>query len=353
MEDHSARLKQVEAELERTKQQLLTTAKAIRTTLAQCKAVYDHIKLERERLLNEPASETRDAKLLSVELRFRGAETNLQMAEAINALDLQKPIPATIKQQIGELALYTQFICIEANLARYKPVRRALGVALGLIQAPASAPEGRGPARTGALQAGAKPPGPQGKTGSLSAPRPTPALPARPGLPPRPGVAPRSPGPGAPPPPGLSRRPSGPQPGHTDLGEDRLAGNLNAYVTTDEGRQKLRVLYDRVADVELAVDALRGDSPGELARGMEESTGGLRQLAGKVYLVRRALAALDDNQPLADTLAFENSEIDPQIRQILVSLSPDDPDLGAPGAAKSASPGSNTLGERLRSIFKN
>jgi hypothetical protein len=117
----------------------------------------------------------------------------------------------------------------------------------------------------------------------------------------------------------------------------------------EEVRQKLRVLYDRIEEVEAAMVPLRGPSTGELSMPQEQASGALRQLAGKVYFIHRAIASLDGHGDLAAKLAFEITDVDPKVQQILLSLAPEAA-TGTPTAA--SEPEAGPLGARLRSIFK-
>ncbi|MEB3329506.1 MAG: hypothetical protein VKQ33_09770 [Candidatus Sericytochromatia bacterium] len=371
MDDLKARLKQAEAELEKVKHQLAVASRQLQAALRQAQAVQEYAEAEHSRVAAEPASERQAARLVFAELRLLSAAASLEVAQLAASLDLLKPIPPATKKRIDDLSLYIQFIGFEMNLARYQPVRHALGISLGLREPPEAPPPvpAPAPARPGlagrpgpAARPGLpRPPGPGG-TGPLPRPGGSPAAP-RPALPPRPASLARpAGGPSLGPPqrpgtgplraasPGLPSRP-GTRPLDKPAGLDPLvlAEELRPHVAVEEVRQKLRVLYDRLEEVEAAVAPLRGPSTGELSMPCEQASGALRQLAGKVYFIHRAVAALEGHGDLATKLAFEITEVDPKVQQILLSLSPEAVTTPAPPAAE---PEAGPLGARLRSIFK-
>jgi hypothetical protein len=359
MDDLKSRLKQAEAELEKVKQQLAVASKQLQAALKQAQAVQEYAEAEHARVSAEPASERKAARLAFAELRLLSASASLEVAQLAASLDLLKPIPPATKKRIDDLSLYIQFIGFEMNLSRYRPVRQALGISLGVLEAP-EAPAPARPGLPGAPRPGLPRPPAPGGTGPLPRPGVQPAprpLPPRPAPLPRPAGAPaaglpqrsatgslRPPAPGQPARPGT--RPLGKPPGIDPVA---LAEELKAHAAVDEVRQKLRVLYDRIEEVEAAMAPLRGPSTGELSVPCEQASGALRQLAGKVYFIHRAIAALDEHGDLAAKLAFEITDVDPKVQQILMSMSPDAVTTAAPAAGEADV---GPLGARLRSIFK-
>jgi hypothetical protein len=363
MDDLKSRLKQAEAELEKVKQQLAVASKQLQAALKQAQAVQEYAEAEHARISAEPPSERKAARLAFAELRLLSAAASLEVSQLAASLDLLKPIPPATKKRIDDLSLYIQFIGFEMNLSRYQPVRQALGISLGLLEPPETPPPARPgvPGRTGpAPKPGVPRPPLPGGTGPL--PRPGLQHGARP-LPPRPSPLPRpsgapagglpqraATGPLRPPAPGLPAR-AGTRPLDKPTGVDPvlLAEELKAHAAVDEVRQKLRVLYDRIEEVEAAMAPIRGPSTGELSMPCEHASGALRQLAGKVYFIHRAVAALDEHGDLASKLAFEITDVDPKVQQILMSMSPD---AAAPAASAPGESDAGPLGARLRSIFK-
>jgi hypothetical protein len=362
MDDLKGRLKQAEAELEKVKLQLAAASKQLHAALKQAQAVQEYAEAEHARVTAEPTSDRKAARVAFAELRLLSASASLEVAQLAASLDLLKPVPPATKKRIDDLSLYIQFIGFEMNLSRYQPVRQALGISLGVLEAPEAASPSRPglPGRAGpAPRPGPPRPPAAGGTGPLPRPGVQPA--ARP-LPPRPAPLPRPAGAPAAglqqrtgtgslrPPVGLPTR-HGTRPLGKPSGIDpaALAEELKAHAAADEVRQKLRVLYDRIEEVEAAMAPLRGPSTGELSMPCEQASGALRQLAGKVYFIHRAIAALDEHGDLASKLAFEITDVDPKVQQILLSMSPEAATAPAPAAGE---PDPGPLGARLRSIFK-
>ncbi|MEB3223734.1 MAG: hypothetical protein VKS61_16790 [Candidatus Sericytochromatia bacterium] len=367
MEDLKGRLKQAEFEMEKVKQQLAVASKQLQAAVKQAQAVHDYAEAELGRISAEPGTERKAARLLFAELRLLSAAASVEVAQLAASLDLLKPIPPATRKRIDDLSLYIQFVGFEMNLSRYQPVRQALTVALGLAEAPPAevAPASR-PGLPGRGSAPARPGLPRPPAGAQTGPLARPALPgpgARPALPPRPAApVPRA---GAQPSAGLPQRPgtgglrAGPpglpqRPGTRPLGKPAgvdpgaLAEELRGHAAVEDVRQKLRVLYDRLEEVEAAMVPLRGPAPGELSVPYEQASGPLRQLAGKVYFIHRAIAALDEHGDLATKLAFEITDVDPKVQQILLTMSPE----AVAGAPAEPEPGASPIGSRLRSIFK-
>ncbi|MDB5096667.1 MAG: hypothetical protein JWM80_1088 [Cyanobacteria bacterium RYN_339] len=366
------------AKLEKANKQVVSR---ILSSMRHAKAM---LELAEEQLLaatkeRDPAK--RENQIYLNGLRKEAALCNLEMLQLFADSDMLNSIRPDVFVTIDLMCLRTQYIATEYNIRIYQRYQRIINEAL------TDKPAGDQP-----------PAKPTGNTGNLGAGLPgrtgTGPLPPRPGIP-APGARPGAPGLAAPRPMPPQRAPlprtgplnanaagasdAGPRPGLTPPGgrptpglaqqrhtTGRLAGagaaaapsaeqqnatlvaELRAGIEEDPtNRQKLQVLLGRVQELEELLTPIRGDTPGSLGLDLATAAGPLKQMAGKVYYINRALAALGE---LGKKLPFDNGPPDPQVTSLLRKLA-ETSDVPEPEPVSNSAQQQESLVKRLRSLF--
>jgi hypothetical protein len=112
-------------------------------------------------------------------------------------------------------------------------------------------------------------------------------------------------------------------------------------------RDKLKDLLIRVRDLEISLQALRGDVVGELSILLDDAVKPLREIAGKVYYINRVLTTLG---PLGEKMAWCADGPDPALQKLMSAAEEAQTPLAGPAAGLPEQPAQ--MSGRLRSLFK-
>lgn len=346
--------------LERTKQALL---RRFQTARAKLQALVDHADVELKRLANEPSNEANQRLVAMNLVRRQAATANLETVILLQTQNMAAPFNPALMAQLELLHHRSQFCTMEFQMLNYQPILNQLTAALAAkdeagaeaaTAVPAGPPKAPGaPPRPGTAplkpaappQLGAPRSAPLARPNSALRPpgglpkvqAPLPKAPAGTGALSRPGTAPLAGGTG-----GLSR------PGTGALGRPAAANfleELRKCVQDPERKAKLQDLVVKLQDVEFSLMPLRGLEPGEMAVSPQESAVALRQIAGKMYYINRALAALG---PLGAMIPFEGVKPDPALNELWKAVGTEAPE-GPEEEAKAGN--APSLAGRLRSLF--
>lgn len=332
----------------------------------QVKAVVQYAEKELAEAEAARPSSNKQQRVLMAMLRLEGAQNNLQLLKMLEEEVFgDTALTPAVAQRFDQILAKTQFISIEFNLVRFEPILAAIEEVLNApvptpsdvetaVQTPVpqvSAPGAMGravippprpplgaargpvvpPARSG-QGTGPLPPRPAGSTvrpspvvrapaGPRAPQRNTGLLPGKPGLPVRPGTQRLT--------------------NENNLTE-QLVNDLKASATSEEFTKQLRLLRDRVLDLQAGAARVRGEAPGVLASERDALTA-VRQLAGQAYHVGRAVVGLTGFER---RLAFESPEDDPSLSRFLSTLQQKEatPEGVKPDASES-------LAKRLKNLF--
>lgn len=345
--------------LERAKQALMRRMQAAR---AKLQALIDHADKELRRLANEVPTEANQRLVAMTMYRRQGALANLEMVTLLQNQNLGQPFPPTLMTQMEHLHLRSQYCTMEFQMLNYQPILNQLVAALApkegaAEEAVAAPPPVKGPPQPGVprpgtapLRPGTPPPvaGPP-KPPGVGLARPGMARPAGPAALGRPLGAPAA----AKPPTGALARPgtaplgTGPlaRPGTGPLAKAgvSLVEELKKCAADPDRKPKLQDLVAKLQDVDFSLQPLRGAEPGELLLSPQETGVVVRQLAGKLYYINRAVAALG---PLGELIPFEGVRQDPALAELWSAVGAEAP----PEESAEAKPNASLAG-RLRSLF--
>jgi hypothetical protein len=345
-------IKQIEREIEKIEQRRREVMNESQGYMKNAQAMVQFASKELERLAREPASPTRDIQVQKNELRRQAALCTLEMMMLLAQTERAGGGFSAISGKVELISLKTQYLTTEYYVAHYQRTAGIIEQALAQkVTEPAEA-SGQGSASLGSAQlAETRPslPSIPGLPGRSVPGKPLPGVP-RPAAPAAPvvGVG-RPPAVGARPVPGapVGKSPSFTRPGMSPAkvsAPEPDTGLLQqvAESARDKGmRTKLTVLLNHFRELEEMLKSLRGFETGTLSMDMAAAAPFIRQVAGKVYYLNRAVSDLG---PLSGPLSFDQAPADPAVKAYIAQAI-SEPDQ--------ASPADGVLGSRFKSLFRN